>query len=79
MPEKLVRIHPAPRHDRVGCADSNRFAEPRADCIYIILLKEGICNDVEYVPAVIVPIVHSKPESGIFNLVCQPSIASQDL
>ena len=79
MPEKLIRIHPAPRHNRIRCAYSNRFAKPHADCVYIILLKERICNDVEYVTAVIVPVIHSKPESGIFNLVCQPAITFQNL
>ena len=79
MPEKFVRIHPAPRHNRIRCADSDRFAEPRTDCVYIILLKERICNDVEYVTAVVVPVIHSKPERGIFNLVCQPAVTFQNI
>ena len=76
---EFIRLHPTPRHNRIRCAYSNRFAKPHADCVYIILLQERICNGVEYITAVIVPIVHSKPESGIFNLVCQPSVTLQNL
>ena len=76
---EFIRLHPAPRHNRVGCADSDGFAEPRADCVYIILLKERICNDVEHITAVIIPVIHSESERGIFNLVCQPAVTFQNI
>ena len=73
MPEQLVRIHPATGHNRVGSADRRRFAESRAESIYIILLEKRICNDVGYVAPVVIPVFTSQSAG---NLLDSSGIAS---
>ena len=68
MVKQLVRIHPAPGHNRVASADRRRFAEPRADCVYIILLEKRICNDVDYVALVVIPVLTSQSSGNLLDI-----------
>ncbi|MBQ7299813.1 MAG: hypothetical protein IJW77_08235 [Clostridia bacterium] len=52
----LTRLQSASGHQNIGGTYHRRIAKGNTDVEIIILLKERICNDVEYVALVIVPV-----------------------
>ena len=73
----FARIHPAPGYNRVASADRCRFAEPRAEGIYIILLEKRICNDVDYIALVVIPILHREIHCRLLDSVIQLALAER--
>ena len=71
MLEISLRIKTAPSHEGVGDADRSGIFEYHFDVVIIIFLQKGILNDVENIPAVILPVFRGKLIGDPFELTSE--------
>lgn len=75
MLKVVLRLQPAPRHQRIGDADGGGVSERHSDVEIIILLKERIFNDVKNVALMVVPVFVGKLRGDLFKLIGKIAVA----
>ena len=71
MLEIILRVKTAASHEGVGDADRGGVSEHHLDVVIIIFLQKGILNDVENIPAVILPVFRGKSVCNPFKLISE--------